>query len=65
MPYPVSETPAQTDWHAYAANGKTPLPAVEPLKQFDFEKAVAEGVLTREQLLYHAKKVLEFLDHFE
>ena len=42
-----------------------PFPVKESPERFDFEKAVADGILTREQLLYHAKKVLEFLDHFE
>ena len=34
-------------------------------EQFDFEKAISDGLLTRENLLYAARKVLKFMDHFE
>ncbi len=63
-----------TDWNVYSAiedellagsNVKMPFPVTESTDMFDFDQAVAAGILTREQLLYHAKIVLEFMDHFE
>ena len=63
-----------TDWNAYStiedelragSDVKMPFPVTEDTAMFDFDKAVADGILTRETLLYHAKKVLEFLGHFE
>ena len=63
-----------TDWNAYStidkellagSNVKMPCPVTESAETFDFDQAVAEGILTREQLLYGARKVLEFMDHFE
>lgn len=63
-----------TDWNAYStidkellagSNIKMPCPVTESAETFDFNQAVADGILTREQLLYSARKVLEFMDHFE
>ena len=63
-----------TDWNAYSAiedelaagsNVKMPFPVTEDTAMFNFDQAVADGILTREMLLYHAKKVLEFIGHLE
>jgi len=63
-----------TDWNAYStldqellagSDVKMPFPVTESTDTFDFDKAVAEGLLTREILLSAAKRVLEFMDHFE
>lgn len=63
-----------TDWNAYStldqellagSDIKMPFPVTESADTFDFEKAIAEGLLTRENLLSAAKRVLEFMDHFE
>lgn len=64
-----------TDWGAYStivedinAGSHVKMPVSisgGSTALFDFENAVAEGTLKREQLLYSAKKVLEFMDHFE
>jgi len=63
-----------TDWNAYSAienemaagsNVKMPFPVTEDTATFDFDKAVADGIVKRETLLFHAKKVLEFLGHLE
>lgn len=63
-----------TDWNAYSAitdeisagsNVKMPFPITEDTAMFDFDAAVSDGTLTRETLLFHAKKVLEFIAHLE
>ncbi len=63
-----------TDWSAFStidqelragSNVKMPCSITDSTGDFDFAKAVAEGLLTREQLLYSAKKVFELLGHLE
>ena len=63
-----------TDWSAYStldqeilagSHVKMPNSITGSNDDYDFEKAIAQGLLTREHLLYSAKKVLEFMDHFE
>lgn len=63
-----------TDWcvestidEEIRAGGHVKMPDSVPYSSvyFDFEKAIADGLLTRENLLYSAKKVLEFMGNFE
>jgi beta-glucosidase len=63
-----------TDWSAYStldqellagSNVKMPNAITGSNDDFDFDKAIAEGLLTREHLLYSAKKVLELMNHLE
>ena len=63
-----------TDWSAFStldqellagSNVKMPNSITGSNEDFDFTKAIADGLLTREQLLYSAKKVFELLGHLE
>jgi beta-glucosidase len=63
-----------TDWCAHSvidaeiragSHVKMPNSIPNSPAHFDFDKAIADGLLTRENLLYGAKKVLEFMAHFE
>ena len=63
-----------TDWSAFStldqellagSNVKMPNSITGSNEDFDFTKSIADGLLTREQLLYSAKKVFELLGHLE
>jgi len=63
-----------TDWSAFStidqeilagSHVKMPMSITGTTDLYDFEAAIAEGKLTRENLLAAARKVLELMDHFE
>jgi beta-glucosidase len=60
-----------TDWNAHCSkideellagsNVKMPFAITESSEPFDLKEALNSGTISRENLLYSAKKVLEFL----
>ena len=63
-----------TDWSAFStldeevrAGGHVKMPEsiTDSKELFDFDAAIAQGKLTRENLLHAAKKVLELMAHLE